>query len=248
MLLRVFFESVLRGERQNNAFCRLQRKLIQLSQPERSGGVARHAPIAAGRQRDRTDLRAIREAGTFKLLGEETSIEVPEPVKKRLGVVNTVKSTLCNSEHFARLITAADAVEEIKVMQQIGTDKFLCFLCDFFAVRREQFGAYRRIQNILQDSRQTAVGRCIGLVRDQMTDQRFGDRCIDAVHRHVVTVIGGPAERQLAQVPGSDDKAAKRIRKVHQDLCAFPGLGIHRRHYGFQDRARCRGSDTKRRL
>ena len=46
----------------------------------------------------------------------------------------------------------------------------------------------------------------------------------------MVAVVGCPAERQLGEVPGADDKAAVLIGQVHQDLGALARLGVFIRH------------------
>ena len=61
---------------------------------------------------------------------------------------------------------------------------------------------------------------------DQITDQGFGDTGVNAIHRHVIAVIGSPAQRQFGKIPGTDDNPTQLVGKVHQNLGAFPGLGI----------------------
>ena len=59
-----------------------------------------------------------------------------------------------------------------------------------------------------------------------MTYQRLRYRRIDAVHRHVVPVIGRPSKRQLGHIAGADHQTSVFIGNIHQHLGTLPGLGI----------------------
>ena len=59
-----------------------------------------------------------------------------------------------------------------------------------------------------------------------MAHKRLGHARVDGVHAHVVAVIGSPAERQLRQVAGTDDKAASLVGQVHQNLRTLAGLAV----------------------
>ena len=61
---------------------------------------------------------------------------------------------------------------------------------------------------------------------DDMPHQGFGDGGVDAVHAHVVAVVGGPAQGQLAQVAGADHHAAHPVGQIHQHLRPLPGLRV----------------------
>src|SRR4051794_26737051 len=54
------------------------------AQPQGRLGVAGHAPVAARRQADRTDLGAVRQAGPFELVTKETSDERLQPLAQLL--------------------------------------------------------------------------------------------------------------------------------------------------------------------
>ena len=60
----------------------------------------------------------------------------------------------------------------------------------------------------------------------QVSDKRLGDTAVYAVHRHVVAVVGGPAEREFAQVARADHHSALHVGHVHQYLRAFAGLDV----------------------
>ena len=42
----------------------------------------------------------------------------------------------------------------------------------------------------------------------------------------MVTVVGSPAQGQLAEIPGADDQSARLIGHVHEHLGPLPGLGV----------------------
>ena len=49
---------------------------------------------------------------------------------------------------------------------------------------------------------------------------------VHAVHRHVVPVVGRPAQCQLREVTGADNEATFLVRDIHQDLCPLTSLRI----------------------
>ena len=59
---------------------------LQFTQPKFIAGITRHAPITSGGKTDRTYLHAVRHAGAFELLGEETFVEHPELIDDRLPI------------------------------------------------------------------------------------------------------------------------------------------------------------------
>lgn len=59
-----------------------------------------------------------------------------------------------------------------------------------------------------------------------MAHKRLGHARVDGIHAHVVTVVCGPAERQLRQVARADDKTASLIGQVHQNLRTLAGLAV----------------------
>ena len=62
-------------------------KRIELCLPDAHAGIRRHAPVASGRERDRADLRTVRQAAALELLLEEAAVEVSEPVQEHfIGV------------------------------------------------------------------------------------------------------------------------------------------------------------------
>ena len=59
---------------------------------------------------------------------------------------------------------------------------------------------------------------------DKVRHQRFGHTRVDMIHRHVVTVESGPAQRQFREITRADDETADLVGNVHQNLCALARL------------------------
>ena len=59
-------------------------KRIEFRLPDTDAGIARHAPVASGRECDRADLRTVGQAAALELLLEEAAVEVFEPVQQHL--------------------------------------------------------------------------------------------------------------------------------------------------------------------
>lgn len=49
---------------------------------------------------------------------------------------------------------------------------------------------------------------------------------IDAIHGHVVSVIGSPAKCELRHVSRTDDQGILLVRNIHKHLCAFSRLPV----------------------
>ncbi len=59
-----------------------------------------------------------------------------------------------------------------------------------------------------------------------MAYQCFGNGAVDAIHRHMIAVVGGPAQRQFRQIAGAYYHTAGLIGNVHQYLGAFSRLSV----------------------
>jgi len=55
----------------------------------------------------------------------------------------------------------------------------------------------------------------------EMAHEGLGNARIDAIHGHVVSVVGGPAQRQLGEVAGTYDEATLLVGDIHEDLRAL---------------------------
>ena len=132
--------------------------------------------------------------------------------------------------------TETQEMVEEEVVQFVRADQVLCLLLDVAVlVCRDQFGADRRVDDIQQGEAGGIVHLVIGNPFDQVFDQCFRDAAVHAVHRHMVAVVGRPAERKLRQVAGADHEAAGLVGNVHQHLRALARLAVFIGHvvYGF---------------
>ena len=59
-----------------------------------------------------------------------------------------------------------------------------------------------------------------------MAHQCLWHRCIDCIHRHVISVVSRPAKCKLRQISGSDDHSAGLICNIHQNLRALSRLSV----------------------
>ena len=66
-----------------------------------------------------------------------------------------------------------------------------------------------------------------------MAHERLWHGGVDAVHRHLISVVGRPAEREFREVAGADDEAPLFIGDVHQHLRAFARLRVFKGHVIF---------------
>ena len=113
-------------------------------------------------------------------------------------------------------------------MELVGADQILCFLADLSVLRRQKLGAYRRVEDIQQHLLQHFFAFAAGIrtICHQMAHQCLGHADVYAIHRHMIAVIGRPAQCKLRHIPGSDDKSVALVGEIHQYLSAFPRLPI----------------------
>ncbi len=112
-------------------------------------------------------------------------------------------------------------------MQLVGAHQILGLLRDVaLGIRRQQLGAHGGRHDVEQDFADALVLLLRGDPLDHLAYERLRNRGVDAVHRHLVAVVGGPAECQLAQVARADDDAVLLVGDVHQNLRAFARLRI----------------------
>ena len=70
----------------------------QIGEPIIDRGVGRHAPVAARRQADRADLRAVRQARALELVREESPQKHAEPVANSIGRIIAVELRMLGEE------------------------------------------------------------------------------------------------------------------------------------------------------
>ena len=61
-----------------------------------------HAPVAAGGQRDRADLRAVGQTAALELLGKEAAVEIFQPRQQDLRLIPAVKGCAGQMVDFCR--------------------------------------------------------------------------------------------------------------------------------------------------
>lgn len=114
-----------------------------------------------------------------------------------------------------------------EVVQFVRADQVLCLLFDVAVlVCRDQFGADRRVDDVQQGEAGGFVHLVVGNPFDQVLDQCFRDTSVHAVHRHVVAVVGRPAECQFGEIAGSDNEAVLLVGDIHQQLGPFACLAV----------------------
>ena len=79
-------------------------------------------------------------------------------------------------------------------MKLIRADEVLGLLADLaVAGRRQQLRAHRRIEDVVQAAGEVRVLRSIRDELDEVAHQRLRNSSIDAIHRHMIGVVGRPA-------------------------------------------------------
>lgn len=63
----------------------------------------------------------------------------------------------------------------------------------------------------------------------EMSNQSLGNGSVDAVHAHVIAMVGTPAQRQFAEIAGADDNSTGLIGNIHEDLGPLPRLTVLKR-------------------
>ena len=134
---------------------------------------------------------------------------------------------LSHQEYLGGTESEAHEVVEEEVVQLVGSHQVFRLLLYFSVfVGRCQLGRYGGVDDVGQRVFLSAEGGLCRQVADDILYQRLGDACIHAVHRHVVAVIGSPAQRQFRQVAGADNQRIQLVSQVHQYLCAFASLRV----------------------
>ncbi len=110
-------------------------------------------------------------------------------------------------------------------MQLIGADDVLGALGDVAILGRQQFRTDGRGKNVEQHVPQLAF-TAAGFIGRQVAHQRLGDGAVDRVHRHVVAVIGRPAQCKLGKIARAHDEAAAFIGQIHQHLRPLARLAV----------------------
>ncbi len=102
--------------------------MFQLLHPQIPRSVRRHPQITSWRDRDRTDFRAVRQAGPLELLREKPFIKCLFPLQNHLIAVHAREREFCLSVDLARPLSRPEDMVEEKVMQLIRSYKILGLL------------------------------------------------------------------------------------------------------------------------
>ena len=206
-------------------------QLRKLRLPHGGTGVAWHAPVAAGAERDRADLRSVGQAAALELLGKEAAVEILQPVQQHIVRIAVAERVAREPVDLRRPEAEAQHVVQVKIVQLVGADERFRLLGDLAVfLCRQQLGADGGVENVEQHSTQGFVFRRVGCVAHDVAHECFRYICIHAVHAHVVAVVGGPAEGQLAQIAGADDEPARAVGEVHELERAHARLTVFIRH------------------
>ena len=63
-----------------------------------------------------------------------------------------------------------------------------------------------------------------------MPHESLWDAGVHGIHRHVVAVVGRPAECELREVARANDYASRLVGYIHKNLCSFSCLGVFVSH------------------
>ena len=106
-------------------------------------------------------------------------------------------------------------------MEFVWTHKVFGLLFDISQfVGRNEFRRDRGIHDVEQRLR-SHLARDIG---NEVTDERLGHTGIDTIHRHVISIIGGPSQSEFGEVACADNDRILLVGNVHQDLRTFASL------------------------
>ena len=204
--------------------------LRDLRHPECRGRIGGHSPTASGGDTHVEHGGAVGEAGALELLGEEAAGEGLQPLDEGGIVVSLAQGVLRHMEQLGGGEAVAEEVVEIEVVKLVGTHQVLGLLGDVTAlVGGKQLGADGSTQNVVEGFGQLVLPclpLAVGGVGHQVAYQGLGDAAVDAVHGHMVAVVGRPTQGQLGEVTRTDYHTAHVVGDVHDDLGALAGLGV----------------------
>lgn len=104
-------------------------------------GIARHSPIATGREAHRADFRTVRQARAFELVREESFQEDRQPSANFGRSVGTVELGLfCKEQDFSRRSAESQEVEQKEIVKLVGADRGFRRLGDTIRSSGQQLG------------------------------------------------------------------------------------------------------------
>ena len=112
-------------------------------------------------------------------------------------------------------------------MQFVRADSVLGLLRQLAVLsQRQELRRDRRGADVAQHRSRLPAELGLGRPLDQIAHQRLRHPRVDVIHRHVIAVVGAPAQRQLRKIARADVEAADLVGDVHQNLCPFARLGV----------------------
>ena len=111
-------------------------------------------------------------------------------------------------------------------MQFIRSDEIFCLLGDHTILRRKKLRADRRVKHIEKHISEFFLSTGVCKVANEMADESLRNGCINAVHRHVIAVIGRPAKGELRHIAGTDDETADLVCGIHENLGSLTRLSV----------------------
>ena len=135
-----------------------------------------------------------------------------------LIIIASIESTLCQQENLGRTMSPAQHLIEEEVVELVRAYQILGLLLDVsLLVGRCQLWRDRRINYVNQRIPLLCESRQHSDVAYQILNQRLWNAGINAIHRHMVTVIRTPSQCQFRQVASTNHHTAHLISHIHQD-------------------------------
>ena len=116
-------------------------------------------------------------------------------------------------------------------MKLIRAYKIFRFLPDLSGfISRSKFRTDRGIYYIKQSHTRFFVNTTLGHIAHHVLNERFGNTGINAIHTHVITIVGSPSQGKFRKVTGPYNNSAQFITQIHENLCSFASLCIFISH------------------
>ena len=138
-----------------------------------------------------------------------------------------VKGTFGHGKYLGRTETEAQIVVEKEVVEFVRSYQILRLLA-YLAVfiGRYEFGTDGRVDYVEQGFARSLVSFGHGDIVDEMADERLGHPCVYTIHRHVVAIVGSPAQGKFAKVASAYHETAHLVGVVHEYLRALACLTV----------------------
>ena len=94
------------------------------------------------------------------------------------------------------------------------------------AVGRQELRRYGSVNHIVEDLADASAEDMVSSIRNHRPYECLRDAGIEAVHTHLIAVVGSPTECQLREVAGAEHHAVVFVGHVHQYLRTLARLRI----------------------